>query len=267
MRSVVGRPLPPDKQDFIDTWRIDQALAATTAVCGSPVATRGEKMEQLKSVYQALRDHLLWLFHNKCAYCEVDYRSAPVQVEHFRPKRKVTGASDHPGYYWVMFDAENLLPSCARCNNKKRNAFPVQGTRAMDPTDDLNKELPALLDPSRDTDNEIAKHVTVITDESDPNLFGALKCLDNSPRAQYSIKVYGLNDGPKIQARQMEMKTFLREYKDAYADKARRDELLSSLREGRRQYSFACAAMLLAWLQQIEQEVKTTLGDQPNGKP
>jgi hypothetical protein len=58
----------------------------------------------------------------------------------------------------------------------------------------------------------------------------------------------------------MEMKTFLREYKDAYADKARRDELLSSLREGRRLYSFACAAMLLAWLQQIEQEVKTTLG-------
>ena len=40
------------------------------------------------------------LFHGKCAYCETFYSaSAPVDVEHYRPKGAVSEDPSHPGYY------------------------------------------------------------------------------------------------------------------------------------------------------------------------
>lgn len=67
-----------------------------------------------------VRHALVTLFHGKCAYCESRYdTTAPVDIEHFRPKGAVEGI-DHPGYWWLAAEWTNLLPSCIDCNRRRR---------------------------------------------------------------------------------------------------------------------------------------------------
>lgn len=112
----------------------------------------------------------------KCAWCErvTDFSSSP--VEHYRPK---DGASRHlPGqkpekrdrghYWWLTWTWENLLFSCARCNDggHKANYFPLEPRSsarakprrpvgpALSPTIfDLSSERPMLLDPTSKSDS------------------------------------------------------------------------------------------------------------------
>jgi uncharacterized protein (TIGR02646 family) len=130
-------------------------------------------------VYKAegVKKRLEELFHGKCAYCESLYASqAPVDVEHFRPKGRIEGETDHPGYWWLAAEWTNLLPSCLDCNRRrkqvapivsadlavlyeamqtgKQDSFPVLGTRALQEADDLVAERPLLLDPTRDDPSE-----------------------------------------------------------------------------------------------------------------
>jgi hypothetical protein len=253
MRRGPRRSLSAEKQLELDRWVKGPAAAARAAVGGAADdRRRKELMEQNKAVYQSLRGLLLWLFRDKCAYCEVDYRSATVQVDHFRPKAKVNGDDSHPGYYWLMFDPANLIPSCSLCNNHKRNKFPISGLRAMNSADDLTTEQPELLNPHED--ENIDAHLTVIADESDPLRFGMMMPVNGSPRGLASIKTYGLNNQPKIQARQMEMRIFRLELKEVSTDPARRRELILSLNDGTRQCSLACAAVFRAWREALDRD-------------
>ncbi|UQI28495.1 endonuclease [Pseudomonas bijieensis] len=129
------------------------------------------------------------LFHGKCAYCESFYAStAPVDVEHYRPKGAVHEDATHPGYWWLGMDWENLLPSCIDCNRKrkqsmpklsaklltlqeqqrgfshgvlvssgKKDSFPVLGTRASTEASSILNEYPLLLDPCGDNPDEHLK--------------------------------------------------------------------------------------------------------------
>lgn len=66
------------------------------------------------------------LFHGKCAYCETFYSaSAPVDIEHFRPKGAVSDDKNHPGYWWIAMSWDNLLPSCIDCNRKRKQSVPT----------------------------------------------------------------------------------------------------------------------------------------------
>lgn len=114
------------------------------------------------------------LFHDKCAYCEGKPTSqGPWDVEHYRPKGRVKENSVHPGYYWLAYTWDNLLPSCTFCNQRrtdqptwdepiagppagKLDQFPLldEQERAMDPDCDLDKEKPLLLSPCVDQDCE-----------------------------------------------------------------------------------------------------------------
>lgn len=132
------------------------------------------------------------LFHGKCAYCETAYAStAPVDVEHFRPKAAVEDAPGHPGYWWLAMAWDNLLPSCIDCNRRRRqatptnttsladlnaravlstgkkDAFPIlaNGHRAADEGADLAAEQALLLDPTRDNP---AAHLRFHLDPADP---------------------------------------------------------------------------------------------------
>ena len=129
---------------------------------------RGEKPEfkstlygrrSIKKNYFASKDAP---FYGKCAYCEsyiTDFQHG--DIEHFRPKGGITDENDnqvvlkddrgnptldatgepkpHPGYYWLAYNWQNLLPSCAICNQPssagskkigKHNRFPVGGNHA-----------------------------------------------------------------------------------------------------------------------------------------
>ncbi len=107
------------------------------------------------------------LFHGKCAYCEARYdRTAPVDVEHYRPKGGVLVGDKlrKPGYYWLAARWDNLLPSCIDCNRArthefsdrkgkagKANQFPLAGGAApkMEPGAEASEKA-LLLDPTRD---------------------------------------------------------------------------------------------------------------------
>ena len=98
-----------------------------------------------------------WFFesvtHKKCAYCECRIQGAHPDAEHYRPKGAVThGRSKteakcsidasgsrapieiaHPGYFWLAYTWENLIPACKFCNSGdgKNARFDVKGEHAV----------------------------------------------------------------------------------------------------------------------------------------
>lgn len=84
-----------------------------------------------------VEDQLAISYHNKCAYCE---RICKADIEHYRPKKKVSNEEDHDGYYWLCYEWSNLIPSCITCNRDggKHNKFPILGTRVNEPPKLLN---------------------------------------------------------------------------------------------------------------------------------
>jgi len=69
---------------------------------------------------RAVRDALREMFDGKCAYCESKIAaSQDSDVEHYRPKKGVAEAADHPGYWWLAMVWENLVLSCQHCNQSR----------------------------------------------------------------------------------------------------------------------------------------------------
>lgn len=104
------------------------------------------------------RNRLLQNQGPKCCYCEKPVHNG--QLEHFRPKRawqSTKGAPFiYPGYYWLAYKWENLLISCAECNNKgqKGNLFPLIGPfRATDHSLNYLLENPVIINPAIDKPN------------------------------------------------------------------------------------------------------------------
>lgn len=163
------------------------------------------------------------LFHNKCAYCETFFSaSAPVDIEHYRPKGSVADDPAHPGYWWLAMSWDNLLPSCIDCNRKRKQYLPDASTSLKvlhdsitsiklgeggkqdsfplrDPAKRLSAESyiytdeePLLLDPTRDDPRE---HLRFSVDRTSPI---SLVLPGSAPgkaseRGAMSIQTYGLN--------------------------------------------------------------------------
>lgn len=89
-------------------------------------AVAGKKRKPGFGAYKddKVRHALEALFHGKCAYCETRYDiTAPVDVEHFRPKGSVDGIT-HGGYWWLAAVWWNLYPSCIDCNRRREQPTP-----------------------------------------------------------------------------------------------------------------------------------------------
>ena len=142
------------------------------------------------------------LFHDKCAYCECKMTAtADWDVEHFRPKGRVAEREDHPGYYWLTYEWDNLYPSCKFCNQRRKDRprwndrmeLPAQGkfdqfplldesTRAMKPSDDVYAEHTLLIDPCFDEPEDYLGY--------DPT--GQIFSLSENPYGNKTIEVLGL---------------------------------------------------------------------------
>jgi len=81
------------------------------------------------------------LYDYKCAFCE-SKRHHP-DIEHYRPKKNVTGVNGHLGYYWLCYEWTNLLPTCSDCNDAKLTSFSIRvdSKRIFGPTFLLNHSL------------------------------------------------------------------------------------------------------------------------------
>jgi len=146
-----------------------------------------------EEIWAELKWHLFDLFYGKCAYCESKPKAVTSgDVEHYRPKGKVTGDAnwngdpDHPGYYWLAYDINNLLPSCEECNRNfgKMNRFPVIGEHARDEASIANED-PLLLNPYDPTINP-REHLTFTE-------IGKAASINNSAHGRASIEIYQLN--------------------------------------------------------------------------
>lgn len=101
----------------------------------------------------------------KCAWCERKRDlNRELDVEHYRPKAKVTEWSGNPpidiktpppevdcgtGYWWLAFRWDNLSLACKNCNQHwKRNLFPVRPPRPDCTEGCETNEQPLLLDPA-----------------------------------------------------------------------------------------------------------------------
>lgn len=196
-------------------------------------------------VWKGFRD---WLkenvFHNKCAYCETTITGFPGDTEHFRPKGRVkrllkNGKTEivkvvdelgdemtHPGYFWLAYNWQNLLPSCEYCNTAggKGELFPLEEQKSyvairrltvnevnelfdnitqspsspdfyyLEPKALDRFEGRLLLHPYYDSPEE---HLLFALD-------GSVQAWDKSDRGEASIKVYNLNERSKVAARRQQ---------------------------------------------------------------
>ena len=147
-----------------------------------------------------VREPLWELHHGKCCFCERKrWIKRESDIEHYRPKSKVTKEANHPGYWWLAYEWKNYLFSCKPCNeDHKRNHFPLLpgSPRAAGPDDDLGMERPVLLNPIDDDPESCISY-----DWWTSRLYVKALGYDDDNRGSETIKILGLNDAHLMEER------------------------------------------------------------------
>ncbi len=221
-----GRPIRPD-----DAW-FKKALAATDEVKASaqellsadepaepPLADLQFKADRGVYADTQVKIALKEMFHQKCAYCESKLAAnGPWDVEHYRPKGRVKEAPEHPGYYWLAYDWDNLYPSCPGCNRRyrdqptwhrpsfgpaagKADSFPLadETQRAMSHLEDVGLEEPELIDPCSQSPDS---YLTFVRN-------GAAVSIGDNSKGYATIDVLHLNREDLREARQARIQEVL----------------------------------------------------------
>jgi uncharacterized protein (TIGR02646 family) len=113
--------------------------------------------ENIYGCRETVKPILLKAQNYKCCYCERFFLAANLHVEHYRPKTRVRQAKHeevlYPGYYWLMYDWDNLFLGCHECNSThKGDLFPLENqlSRARSHRGKITREKPLLIKPSDD---------------------------------------------------------------------------------------------------------------------
>ncbi len=183
---------------------------------------------------KTIKERLLIMFNGKCAYCESNVNATYFgDIEHFRPKGGYGEPLVQPGYYWLASEWENLLYSCAFCNQTythkvlvngkiveiiqgKLNQFPLDDERRRIKIEDGQKyfsdsanykiafdkeeSVRLLLNPCIDNVEDHFKYIEEGVILAEDNL----NTLDKK-RADTSIKVYALQRVGLVQAREQKI--------------------------------------------------------------
>ena len=157
MRFIDLEQLEPRVRDLLPPL----AEAHQQLMAEADPAGRRTLIDEYRGRWVALRDAFETFSNGKCWYVECRNPGADNDIDHFRPKLRVSEDPTHPGYYWLAFNWRNLRLSCHRANRLRRNPdAPVTGgkgdhfpllnadRRARTPADDVAREQPALLDPT-----------------------------------------------------------------------------------------------------------------------
>lgn len=126
-------------------------------------------IDSRSDLWRELKQSLFDLSHGKCWYCEAKEDRSDYSVDHFRPKKRVRhdDGTECDGYWWLAFDWRNFRLACDFCNSPhtredgetlgKSDFFPIlnEDCRAHCPDDNLEDEMPLLLDPVVPGDPEL----------------------------------------------------------------------------------------------------------------
>jgi uncharacterized protein (TIGR02646 family) len=131
----------------------------------------------------------------KCWYSEVLLSQDEAEVEHFRPKGKLSGEK-YPGYWWLAFDWHNYRLAAHIVNVRRFNRWQTRAAYAALrlATDPLcvNCELPLLLDPVSARDARLLTFDQDGLPTHDPA--GATTEVDVE-RVRASVEYFALDDG------------------------------------------------------------------------
>lgn len=144
------------------TPAIDSANAALSVLLAEPNPDERRRIIAAnRARWVAFREHFERAFGMKCWYIECENPGTDDDVDHFRPKGGVAEDLSHGGYWWEALQWRNFRLSCHRANRLRENPddgathgkgehFPLldEGKRCQRPGDDLQREEPALLDPT-----------------------------------------------------------------------------------------------------------------------
>lgn len=113
-----------EKKFTVDGVKVTTAERETLRAINFYEKNKGKKVKFSVYSNEEVKDKLIEIFNEKCAYCETSIRrAAKGDVEHYRPKGRIEtsdGGKLSPGYYWLAADWDNLLLSCGNCNQKGR---------------------------------------------------------------------------------------------------------------------------------------------------
>lgn len=157
------RYVPRERIRLPNDW-VNRAHLVEEEIGGLSGAERNRRINECSFIWHMLKAELMRCSHNKCWYCESIQDRSDNAVDHFRPKGKVAECADHEGYWWLAFSWTNYRFCCTYCNSHrkdqitgdggKQDHFPLldENRRARYPTDNLDREQPCLLDPTKTSD-------------------------------------------------------------------------------------------------------------------
>jgi hypothetical protein len=174
---------------------------------------------------------LTHLTKGHCAYCERHLATCgqPGAADHFRPKKRVDHLSIppsddsrvktslpnqsiiyHPGYFWIAYDWENILPACNACNSgAKGTYFPVAHRHCLlEPISSGGQEsstYPGYYYPTIAELDQLEEPMLVNPVMQDPGehlVFGQHGAISsNSDRGQLTIIAFGLEKDGAVRSR------------------------------------------------------------------
>lgn len=246
--------------DFQNDWK-QRANTATTA---ANKAKNEKGFEYDNALWTELKQYLFFISKGKCGYCEQKVTGVYAgDVEHYRPKKKVTDDPAHPGYYWLAYDEQNYVPVCQNCNGAraKANHFPLDpnSVRAALPGANLTLEKPLLINPLGKDDP--TTHFEFIGPEGGDD-FG--KLTGTTDAGKKSCEIYHLNRGDLIEARRDAYKemTDNKDLLEADWEKSVSERLMSQYKMGIKQFTLVIKAVLHDWLEEIRQKEQQSNAEQ-----
>ncbi|EKK7720072.1 hypothetical protein ACI49R_003167 [Cronobacter sakazakii] len=196
-------------------WQEKARDLLNSLVAAENAKQRSEIIEKNQDHWKAVKPVLASLFNHKCWYTEAPQQGTDVDVDHFRPKKRVqetlSATVPHNGYWWLAFSLQNYRFSCIVANRRrtdvatgvtggKADHFPLcdESVRAKTPECDLEEEQPILLDPLKATDVQLLQFKP--DGEAMPR-FSEEKHARKFMRADRSILYYNLNHSDFVRCR------------------------------------------------------------------
>lgn len=170
----------------------DKGVKQTAAdIAARRAGTLDFEVKRAIYAHSSVKSELSAMSSDKCAYCEskIGITDFP-NIDHFRPsaawRNSRESLVEKPGYFWLAYNWENLLPTCQQCNCIfKHVVFPLADPagRVTEPNAVLSGEGPLLIDPSKEDPNEWLRY-----------RFEMAYSVDANDRGNAVIKTFGLND-------------------------------------------------------------------------
>jgi superfamily II DNA or RNA helicase len=160
------------RQQTPEKWRADLEQARAELRNLAPGESRSNIFKKYSYLWSDVKECYRHISHEKCWYCEAKTDRIRGDIDHYRPKGRVTENPAHPGYWWLAFDWRNWRFCCELCNSKladyttgeiggKGNDFPLvddnESRRIWQECEfeDLLAEDPKLLDPTDPQDPDL----------------------------------------------------------------------------------------------------------------